>query len=437
MNFMLRVCFFSVTLLISLNCLKGQFSLQSYTNKDTCYYKVTNTGKDTFLAKRIAMLVFNQKNDLLIEPGSSTLGVEQIKYSGSFYGKSYRFKNKTIQQHPLYDTLFPNSTIKLVKIVNTGNSADTIMGAAMVFYVAKPGGPIEKYPLYPSGSASCSFKSLFLNAGTNNSGIGYESFSSIQTDASDCLGGVIVKCFDGNTGVQIGVNNVIPACSGGRQHTFYGAPNDVSLYHSFLLDDTSSAKEFDSLVDELNNGDFIALYTTGPFRLNELTQAKNVTTLNKIGLWDPMLDTTHGYTLLVGRKSLNPGKGKIAWCQSSHLNCKTNLEYTLSLGSNSAEMYDYPECYESLYQTLSKFTNSNVKGVNSASQLLAFPNPSNDYWVIKTSVVPVIFDQQGKQQIVDTEHAGKTEIRINALTLSPGIYFAVLPDNSVIKLIKN
>lgn len=417
-----------------LNSLNAQFSLSTYVNKDTCYYKVTNTGNDTFVAKRFSLLIFNQKSDLLIEPGNSTFGVEQFQYTGSFYGKSYRFNHKTIQQHPLYDTFYPGTALKVLKLVNTGSFTDTVLGAAITLSALKIGDlKPQKYPLYPEGTAPCGFTNLFLNSGGSNTGIGYESFSAIQEDLNECVGGVVVKCYDGNTGKQTGVANVIPMCSGGRLHTFYGAAKDSSLYHSFAFDSTNSAPGFDTLVNGMKQGDYLAVYTTGPFRLNTLSLRNS--SLNKIGLGDPMLDTTYGLTVFVGRKGLAKNKGKMAWCQSSHLNCKTSVAYTLSLGNSNNEMYDYPECYETLFTKLTRFTNSGVRKTLT-EKTAVFPNPSHTGWMLKHTQKPMVYNLQGQLIQTEIEQSGN-QIKINATGLKPGIYLAVFGGQETVKLIRD
>lgn len=414
---------------------QAQFTLQKYVNKDTCIYSVQNMGADTFLTKKASMLVFSQKNTLLIEPGNSTFGVEQIQYQGRFYGKSYKFNYKTVQNHPLTDTLFPGKNVLLVKIVNTSNATDTIMGARIAMQAQKLGSiAVANYPLYPTGATACAFLPVYTSSGTANNGIGHVSFSGPQNDANECLNGIVVKCFDQITGIQKGHSQIIPACSAGKQHTTYGGSTDLLMYHSYSVGNNASMLQLDSFINLMNTGDYFAVYTKGPFRLNGLS---NYTALfSKIGISDPMLDTTTGYTVMVGRKGAASGKGKLNYCQSSHLNCRTNLEYTISLGNSNTEMYDYPECYETLFQPLTKFTNSNITSIKSAAPIV-YPNPTNGDWTIKSSTVPVLYDVNGKQIKTVIVRMLGNEIIISSSNLSSGIYYAKFADNQAIKLVKN
>lgn len=413
---------------------QAQFTLQKYVNKDTCIYSVQNMGGDTFLTKKASMLVFSQKNTLLIEPGNSTFGVEQIQYQGRFYGKSYKFNYKTVQNHPLSDTLYPGKNVLLVKIVNTSNATDTIMGARIAMQAQKLGSlTVSDYPLYPTGPTACSFLPVYTSSGTANNGIGHVSFSGPQNDANECLNGIVVKCFDQITGIQKGPSQIIPACSAGKQHTTYGGSADLLMYHSYSVGNNASMLQLDSFINLMNTGDYFAVYTKGPFRLNGLS---NYTALfSKIGISDPMLDTTTGYTVMVGRKGAASGKGKLNYCQSSHLNCRTNLEYTISLGNTNTEMYDYPECYETLFQTLTKFTNSNLKTFNTSS-ISVFPNPTNGNWTIKSAAIPVLFDMSGKQVNTELISSLNNEVILGSSKLESGVYYAIFPDKKVVKLLK-
>lgn len=378
--------------------ISAQFELISSSSKSVSKWYVKNNSSDSFKLKSITLRFFHHTGDIVFTPSITNPGGGKYQFTGTFYGQgNHTFQYKTIQIAGLNGYILAGDTVLVSITENAGNRKDSVIAAGVHIYYADTLGNDFEADIYPSGSSACPSAGIFVNAGNAAAGIKYGSFASPSLHPNPCETQLVAIVYSNSTLSRKGVTGVTPHCASGRLWTDYGWPKNEQIYYSFDITTGLGRLQFDTLINAMNTGDYIALTNAQILPLSNFNFIK--TSLKKIGFDPPTFSDVTGYLTLVGKKSAVLGEANYDYCQDSHGNCYVSIEQSIVQGNVSNGMQDFAPCYESTLQILTK-TDSTINKVSGNSLPLAnvFPNPTQTGWnITPTSVFDVkIYDLGGR-----------------------------------------
>lgn len=405
--------------------LQAQFELITSTSKNISKWYIKNTSADSQKMKSATLQFFHHTADLLFTPSITNPGGGKYQYSGSFTGLSnYTFEYKTIQIAGLTGYLQAGDTMLVSITENAGNRKDTVMAAGVHLYYGDTLGNNYEADVYPIGISACPSIPIFVNAGNGSAGIKFGSFASPTLHDNPCETELVVIIFSNSTLKRKAVSGVIPHCPNGRQWTDYGWPKDEQIYYSFDITSGLGRLQFDTLINALSIGDYVALVNPTILPLSNFNFIK--TSLRKLGLDPPTFSDVTGYLTMVGKKSAVFGEANYDFCQDSHANCYVSMEQTIVQGNVTNAMQDFAPCYEIDAQVIAKTdTTSNGVGQWNQSLVQVYPNPTSQDWKIQginTECQITVYDLQGK---ILSQQSTETPVSVG-LDLGPGSYILEL-----------
>lgn len=366
------------------------------------------------------MRFFHHKPDIIFTPAISTPGGGKYQFKGNFNGSvGYNFQYKTIQIVGL-DTILPKGGDAIASITsNEGNLKDTIIVAGVKVYFSD-NNVSKTADVFPAGVAPCPTEAVFINAGSSNSGIKLGSAAAQNLHANVCETQLVAIVFDNNTLLRKPVIGQTPHCEAGRKWTTYGNASDFQIYYTFNISKDTGRKQFDTFINGLANGDYIAITNTAMVSLKFYDSISS--SLSKIGYITPPFGDTIGYISFIGKKGAAAGEAAWNYCKDPHGTCYISIEQSLSQNDKSNTIKDFSACYESMQQVMEKAIAQNIRD-NSKNQMIISPNPTQGKWTVQG--MPGLFyyyitDCYGKT-IRKTTRCENTII--DSEGIAPGVYF--------------
>lgn len=400
---------------------KAQFQLFATKNKDTCTWKIKNVDTATYKLTSASLRFFHQTADIVFTPAISFPGGGKYQFSGTFTGSGssgMSFHYKTVNILSLSGNLAPGDSAIICSTINAGGVKDTIMAAGFKLYYTY--NSISKTAdIFPEGGSSCPSEAIFVNAGSTGAGIKLGSFASQNLHSGVCETQLVAIVFDNSTLTRKPVSGLTPHCSSGRAWTTFGSPTDYQIYYTFDISTPNGCKGFDSLVQNMSAGDYVAITNTA---IEPLSRYDSITSsLAKLGISFNNFNDTVGYITVVGKKGAAIKEAEMAYCQDPHGVCYVSIEQSLISGDLSAKMNDYADCYTSLIHVLDK-AQPQSRSEYIAPRIKIFPNPSQNGWNLDGINGPYdfsIFDAQGKEI---HKSYNVTSTFIDGSFLAPGVY---------------
>ena len=356
----------------------AQFDIIPVTSTDHCNWHIKNTSLDSLKVKSISVRYFHHTGFINFSPVINNPGGGKYQFPGTFVGDNHTFQYKTIQISALDQLLYAGDTMLVSTTTNAGNRKDTIIMAGVTVYYSKDGVDMQA-SIYPENKGTCPSLALFISEGGNNAGIKFGSAASPNIHGSACESQMIAVVFNGSNLKRKALPNIIPHCASGRLWTTYGNAKDEQIYYSFDITSSLGRLQFDSLIEAMSIGDYVALTNTAMIPMNNLTSCK--TSLRKIGYDPATFDNTNGYYSVIGKKGAVWGEAIVETCQDSHANCAISIEHSMVAGDVSNSIKDFSSCYEQAFQVLGK---SDTAGMSTDlityNSQIAYPNPTATGW---------------------------------------------------------
>lgn len=395
----------------------AQFALVSQTNADACTWKIKNTSTDTLKLISVSIRFFHEKGDIIFTPSIQFPGGGKYQYKGNFSGPSGpSYHYKTIQIVSMDSTLHPGDEAVICNTSNTGNLKDTILAAGVKVYYWDSATQ-KSADAFREGAGSCPSEAVFINAGGTGSGIKMGSPAAQNLHTNNCESQLVAIAFDANSLLRKPISGMTPHCPTGRQWTTFGYSSDQQIYYSFDIRTQAGRSGFDSLVNGLGNGDFLALTNTSMESLKWFDSIR--TTLAKIGFAPPLTSDTTGYYVILGKKGITAGNARYDVCHDPHGTCYASMEQSMVFSDFSGRIMDFGACYASSFQVLEKAQPQATRQWSANGKLVAYPNPSANGWYISGSrpgTSFTLYTLAGKRLFASSS------TKISAENLPSGIY---------------
>jgi len=397
----------------------AQFQLLAVANQDICEWKLKNTDTVAHKMTSISFHFFHQKPDIVFSPALSFPGGGKYQFKGSFNGSSkMKFKFKTVQINSLDTLLQPGGTLLASITVNAGNYKDTILAAGVKVYYSD-NSTAKTAEVYPAGVSPCPSEAIFINAGSTNAGIKLGSFANGVLHDGLCEPQLVAIIFDGHTLKRKGLANFIPHCPTGRLWTTFGNLDDYEIYYSFDVTKQKHRLEFDSFINAIPIGDYVALTNKSMISLAWFDSIS--TSLAKIGYTTPPFGDTIGYFTMVGKKGATSGEANFNFCKDPHGTCYVSIEQSLIQDDTSNTLVDFSPCYETMVQYLAKTVPLNADPL-SLLALNVYPNPSATGWAIDDIGTPYNYSILNLNGMLLQSGKANGKTFISGLNLRPAIY---------------
>lgn len=415
----MRNAFILITLFAFTTSVQAQFQLLAESQNETCKWYVKNISADSHKLTSVSMRFFHQGANIVFTPSITNPGGGKYQFKGNYNGDGiFNFKYKTIQILSLDANLQPGEQALLSTTENAGTVRDTIIAAGVTVYYSDFGNP-NSSQVFPGGVTPCPSTPVFINAGTSNSGIKLGSLASQPLHFAVCEPQLVAIVFDNNTLKRKAVSGQTPHCEFGRKWKTWGHAEDSMIYYSFDITTTVGQLQFDTFVNAMNIGDYIALTNTLIIDLSHLNAVLN--SMKKIGFGYPAFSNSTGFFTVLGKKGVNPDEAVYNHCQDDHGICNVSLEHSMTAGDKTNAMKDYSSCYENIVQYL-EIAPVNSITAKEAIQMEVHPNPTTQNWQVSGKQLQGtlhLYSQTGK-------HLGSYQIRekagISTDHLASGLY---------------
>ncbi len=402
------------------NSLSAQFDLLVVTNNNVSTWKIKNTDTVAHKITSVSLRFFHQKPGIIFTPAITFPGGGKFQFKGNFNGSAgYAFKYKTIHIIGL-DTLLPAGGQAIASITtNEGDYKDTILAAGVKVYYTD-NSVSKSADAFPAGLSTCPTEAVFINAGSGNSGIKLGSSAAQNLHASVCETQLVAIAFDNKTLLRKPVGNHIPHCAAGRKWTTFGNATDYQVYYTFNITQATGRLQFDSFVNDLNTGDYLALTNTAMVSMQCYDSIAN--SLKKIGYAPIRMGDTTGYISIIGKKGANEGEASYNYCKDPHGTCYISMEQSLTQNDVSATIIDFSSCYEPMQQVLEKTTTNGATSVVKHN-LQAYPNPTKNGWTLANIEPGFAYTIRNAQGTIVQACNRSASPFVSAENLQAGIYF--------------
>lgn len=358
-----------------------EFHVFATSNGHTCTWSIKNVGSSAVKISNASLRLFYTHDAISIYPNSVGQPTISRQSSGSYTGNNKTFKHKTYLLFSLDTLLDAGNSVNLVTVDNASQKQDTILIAGVdIFY--SENSTTKTVNAYPPNETPCPAEYLFLDAGRTNSGIKTLGFANTTLHPDNCINGISAIVFDGNTLKRKSVAAPIPNCSNGKLWTNLGYSRDSLIYYSFDLSNNTHALQFDTLVSNMQSGDYIALATQSMHDFSKFTQIS--ASLAALGFNSSLPTANPGYFTMLGRKGANNGEAKFDSCTDAHLNCTVSMEQSMISNAPAGKIPSFGSCFENLVQILEKEPANSKQSIHRSS-IGVFPNPSMDVWNIRSN----------------------------------------------------
>lgn len=398
------------------------YSLQSVQYSDsTVWYIHNHTGK-WVKPSSLTLNWFHQKQSLVIWPYKYEPGYFLQTLEQSTSGRNWSWKYKSSHGLSISDTIYPGDSLPVLISVNYDvNDPDTVMPANVTLYFRDSITRGQVHQIIPSGS-SCSFKQLFLSSYFDKAGIKYGSHYLPSLHEGGCLeastwGNGYLMVFNEQTLQPALAGTMFPRCDAGRLWSTFGYAKDSQLFYSFNFSETSY---FDSLIDAISPGDYVALVSYA----GASWSFQHASALAKLGFdVDKAESMQH---VLLGRKGLPLGRALYTGFGAPMASLKwVGMDAVMIPGQSGDSLKPYPDCYESLvrihepYIPEVKDTSSNGLFSLPAIEWTLAPNPADQSIRLNSPVgisAWTLMDVQGRSL------AGECGNEIFSAKLPNGVY---------------
>ncbi|MFM1898814.1 MAG: hypothetical protein RL577_1054 [Bacteroidota bacterium] len=321
------------------------FSFQSVQYSDSTVWYIHNHSEKWIKPISLTLNWFHQKKSLVIWPYKYEPGyfLQTLEQSNS--GRNWSWKFKSSHGLSISDTIYPGDSLPVLISVNYDvNDPDTVMPANITLYFRDSitRGQVEH--IVPAGS-SCSFQQLFLSSYFDKAGIKYGSHYLPSLHEGGCLdastwGNAYLMVFNEQTLKPSLAGMMFPRCEAGRLWSTFGYAKDSQLFYSFNFSETSY---FDSLVEAISPGDYVALVSYA----GATWSTQHASALAKLGF-----DVNQAGTMqhvLLGRKSLPLGRAIYTGFGAPMASLKwVGMDAVMIPGQSGDSLKPYPDCYETL-----------------------------------------------------------------------------------------